>query len=369
MYSIEMIDRFDQFTKLEESWNKLISTGSNEVPFTTFEWFYSWWKAFGEKNNMLILIIKEGDDVVAIAPFMKTSVKLCMIPVSAISFMDSFHAGRMGIIMNADKPEIMRLLLSYLRTHHAAHNVLLFNPIEKNSLTDRIIKTALNRENFMLKEAKSDFSPYIPISGTWEQYLGGRSRNFRHKLNRISNLFIKTGGYEIVLSTTPAGLDDVFDISRRTWKYGEKTAIANNPLNMRFYRILAQTMAEKNWLKIWVLKLRGKPIAFQYALDYKNRIFGLKIGFDQAYEKLSPSKFLAKHIIQYCFEKGYAEFDMIGKNDSYKMDWTNSIREHYKYIIFNDNIFGKALHSLTTKIIPGIKSILSPSEQRATDGS
>jgi CelD/BcsL family acetyltransferase involved in cellulose biosynthesis len=141
-------------------------------------------------------------------------------------------------------------------------------------------------------------------------------------------------------------MEEVVAVSRKSWKFKAHTSILDDEESVRFFTVLAERMASKGWLTIWMLKLDGKPIAYQYALTYKGRVYGLKIDFDDDYRQMAPSKFLQRHIIQQCFSRQMKEFDLLGEKEAYKMDFTTSYREHIKYMVFGNTPCGKALYAL-----------------------
>jgi CelD/BcsL family acetyltransferase involved in cellulose biosynthesis len=136
------------------------------------------------------------------------------------------------------------------------------------------------------------------------------------------------------------------EISRASWKFREKTAIVNSDEKSRFFKELTEMLAASGWLNIWILTIADKPAAFAYNVRYKNRIYAMEIGYSDAHAQLSPSEFLNTEAIKECFDTGVTEYDWLGDALPFKMKWTSLTREHSKYWIFNNTVYGKLLYGV-----------------------
>ncbi len=362
MYTIDTIDSIEKFRALKDIWNAALAKSTMDMPFMTHEWFSCWWSVYGGGNTLMILVVREKGEIVAIAPFMKTQVHLCGFPASAITFIDEQHAGRMGIIFVKQDHALMGEILRFLGKNAPLHSLLLFTGVEKGSLTDLYLKPLLMADYPLYKEIPHELSPFVSVKGSWESFLSHKSKPFRLKLNHQRNVLHRQGTCEIETFTherIEKAIDEVLFIERRSWKYRNHSAIAGNNRKTEFYGAIAREFAQKRWLMLSLLKLEGRPIAYLFNLAYKNRIYGLKSGYDIRYHKFSPGKYLLQHYVKYCFDNRYIEYDMLGRNEPYKMEWATECRTHSKYMIFNRTFYARALHSVVTKIVPRMRNLFS----------
>lgn len=79
--------------------------------------------------------------------------------------------------------------------------------------------------------------------------------------------------------------------------------------------------------------------------------------FDLTYGNYSLSRILLHNLLQQSFEKHYEEFDFLGGDDMYKYDWTNSYRQVYGISVYPNNMRGKLLALVYTRVIPTIKGL------------
>lgn len=359
---IEAVESYEDFLKLEFVWNGVLAKANVDFPFLTFEWISCWWKSFGEGSKLLIILVREADEIIGIAPLMKTTIKHRGVPVKAITFIANHHSNRSGLILISNKKEMIRLMLEYIFNSNEDFALLWLDFIESNSETDRILKEALISKQIKYTRLTSYQSPYIPVREEWNEYLKGRSKNFRHKINRIRNAFNRHDSYVIKQFSNDGisgAVKDVLTISEKTWKFKTKTAISSKRETVNFYSLLANIASLKGWLKIWILELNKKPIAFAYNLEYLNKTFSLKIGYDEEYAQIAPSEFLFFFAIKNSFDNNLKEYDWLGENLPFKMKWTSLCREHCRYLIYNNNVLGNFLCILELKIVPIFKRLFN----------
>ena len=79
------INHFKDFISLKNTWDMLLEHSSNEV-FSTWEWLSTWWKYFGNNKKLLILLAKENDRIVGIAPLMYSIDRVFGVNQSIIEF-------------------------------------------------------------------------------------------------------------------------------------------------------------------------------------------------------------------------------------------------------------------------------------------
>src|SRR5512133_1949115 len=97
MLEVKAITAYDEFLGLKPFWNGLLAESGNDTPFLTFEWFDHWWKMFGHTARMLVLVVKDSGNMVAIAPLIQKRIFLRGLPMRAIAFMANYYSPRTGM--------------------------------------------------------------------------------------------------------------------------------------------------------------------------------------------------------------------------------------------------------------------------------
>ena len=92
------------------------------------------------------------------------------------------------------------------------------------------------------------------------------------------------------------GLDSLltegFAIESAGWKAAGGTAIVSRAETEGFYREVAAWAAQRGWLRLAFLRLDGRALAFEFAIEEGGVYYALKSGFDPAYRAFSPGTLL-----------------------------------------------------------------------------
>jgi hypothetical protein len=291
---------------------------------------------------------------------MKHKIKFRGLPVLAISLVTNEQTNKSAFIILKNEKAVVESILEYLMNSEKGHSVYNFEFIPEKSVTDIVLSNVLNGKNFKYLRRLVIQSPYLSCKGGWDEYFTSRSRRFKKKINYLNNLF-KNNSSQIVVYKNDGldkGIEEMINISKNTWKYEKNTAIASDSKNSLFYKLLAKAAENKGWLDFSILRLNGIPVAFEFNLAYKKTFYAVKTGFNAKFSRFSPSNFLAFHVIKKCFNDGFQEYDLLGNNDQYKMEWTSSIRRHYQYLIFNGNLRSRFAFIIESAIVPFLKKCI-----------
>src|SRR5690349_1080294 len=66
----EWITAESDFWALESSWRTLAERSSAATVFQSWEWVSAWWRAFGHGHSLRVVVVRQGDRLLAAAPMM-----------------------------------------------------------------------------------------------------------------------------------------------------------------------------------------------------------------------------------------------------------------------------------------------------------
>ena len=84
---------------------------------------------------------------------------------------------------------------------------------------------------------------------------------------------------------------------------------------------MLQRAAQLGWLHICFLKVGTVRIAVRISLVYRNKLFMLKSGYDEAFHRYSPGQVLTEHLLREAWEKKWDEVDFLGEEERWKLSW------------------------------------------------
>jgi CelD/BcsL family acetyltransferase involved in cellulose biosynthesis len=353
---IEAITDFGAFLDLHDVWDRLVNDAEIDHPFLSHDWIRIWWECFGKGKQLHILLVKNGRKPVALIPLMYSSSRMYGLRVRQLEFFYNSHTPRCDFIISRGTEDIYGSIWRYLREIGDTWDIVKLPQLPADSQTVRILREMARKDDLPAGCWPSAESPYLTLTGTWDDYFGGLNRkhrsNIRNRLGRLQKLGnvereVVSTGSEIALSLE-AGLD----IEAMAWKGRAGTAILCHPDLLAFYQKIALKAAEKGWLRLNFLTLDGRKIAFDFSLLYKKNIYLLKPGYDPEFAPMSPYNSLCYLTLKDAFESGVSEYDFLGMKDDWKLNWTGATRPHVWMYIFSDRLRTSLLHYAKFRLLP-----------------
>jgi CelD/BcsL family acetyltransferase involved in cellulose biosynthesis len=181
-------------------------------------------------------------------------------------------------------------------------------------------------------------APYVPVHGSFEEYMSGLERKFRKEIGRLWRRLEDRGEARVSYEDGGEGLDALlgegFRLEGSGWKERAGTAIRSDPDREAFYTAVARWAADRGWLRLAFLRLDGRAIAFDMCLEQGGAVYVLKGGFDVEERRLGPGTLLTHDGIRRAFELGLSSYELLGQADDYKRSWTALTRERVRFQAF-----------------------------------
>lgn len=359
---IKIIQNHKEFFELRDEWNALLEMSKeNDNVFLRHEWFDVWWQAFGAEKQMFILLYCDKEELLGIAPLMIFRDRYKTIPYKRLGFIEDANAPSMNFIIERGKEEkVIYAFLKYLLNNkRKTWNVAVLTKIPNTSATAAICQNFFSRYNIRYLLRHGQNSPYISVNQDWETFLKSTSLRFRKQLRNKINRLSASGDVTFELwddiGTDGKYLKDAMNVSSRSWKHREGTSMNSTPGRKKFFKLLSDVASKNGWLRIWLLRLNGNPIAVEYHLEYKGKTHAMRGDFDESWDNLSPGSVLEADIIEQCFKNDLSEYDFCGLPFGYKLRWTNILHERSNLLFYNLTPYSVALYA-AQKYFPIIKS-------------
>jgi len=363
MLNVKIISDYQSFAAMKEAWNELVADSWKNYVFFTHEWYDCWWQAFGKNNQLFILAAEDTDcpgKLLAIAPFMTCKTTLRGLPVQTIQFMANDDSPRCDLIVRkkiTDAEQLCESILDAIRSSKIKWDLLFLENIEKDSPYLQAFMKVFDRKGLKHTSQPKISSPWLPIGQNWDAYYGSLSRRLKMTVNNVRNRLQKLGDVVIEELDDADQLTEMSAISKNAWKYLEGKSFLNREDRRNFFILLSQAARAQGWLSLWMLRINGKPVAYEYHLRYDGKEVALLAEFDQEYYKNSPGTFLDFYIIKKLHEIEVTEYDLGGSLDQYKTKWKPNLRNTEDYYVYNSILlyiverwFVSALRSIRQKV-------------------
>ena len=355
----QVVTDYEAFVRLEPEWNNAVRRAQVPHPFLLHEWFRTWWDCFGANRRLHIIVVRDGEEIVAIAPFMTERVHMYGLPVRKVDLLHNDHTPRADVIVIGSPRVAYGAIWNALRSASEQWDVLQLSRLPGDSPTRMAFTSLAHRDEYATGTWRGDVSPYLTLSGTWDSYHASLPAKFRSNLrNRLSRLRAYGEPRLEVLDSPKEVADakeDALRLETSGWKERTQTSIASDPSVQRFYSLLAERAAARGWLRLIFVTVGGGRIATAYGACFDGRLFLFKTGYDPAYASCAPFKILLYLATQRAFADGLREIDLLGDAEPWKLEWTSTSRVHDWLYVFPGTVRARLLHSVKFQVVPELK--------------
>lgn len=350
MLTIEKISKLSELLELKDIWNNLLARNEDyNIPYLTHGWFSTAYEYLDKDKELSVLLIKDENQVIGIAPLLLSREKLLGFPIKRIGFVKNANTPYQDFILTEKKEECFRLILQYLKRNSWPWCIVELHEMRDRSENLKILQKLCDSNNFFFNKTPQSYSWYLSTNSSWEEGLGKIKpkvrKEFRRKIKRLEGL----GQLNIQVVTEIADikrhLEVYLDFHARTWKGRES--------NPEFYFKIAEYFAKKSNLLLYALLLNNQPIAYLYSIKSYKTLFGLKTTYNPSYYAFSPGIALFYQSIEKMFhDRDIVEFDIGRGDERFKSEWTSLAYEQFSIILGRKDILNSIYFFSKFKIAP-----------------
>jgi len=362
---VTLIKDEEDFLLLRSVWNELLQKSIANNIFLTWEWLYSWWQSYKKPDwELYILLIKKDNLLIGIAPFYLSTTRTAKIfAVKELNLLGygSYDSEYLDVISETGKEDIFfEVLFNYLKENKEQWDTLALNEIPENSNSHTLIAKYSGRDGYRVISKKRECA-YVTLPETWEGYLASMHYNFRKKLRHFMKRLEKSHSVEFTQCPTKENLslelESLFALHQKHWEGEFHEGSFSNVQRKKFYHDMANYFLEKNWLRLYSLKVDGQFTAHQYCFEYNNKVFSLQDGFDPDWGDKRVARILRGYVLRDLIGRGVKEYDFLGELSEYKKKWEAKGKYSINTLIIRKN-YRTLLHVRIPATIKKIRGVI-----------
>jgi CelD/BcsL family acetyltransferase involved in cellulose biosynthesis len=196
----------------------------------------------------------------------------------------------------------------------------------------------------------SDSSPYLTLTGSFEQLVAGQNKKSRYKLRKRQEDHAFAEGWHLEWFVAPNDVERLLGamlhIESRSWKADAGSSIEAAGSEHTYHRELLPFLARTGMLHAAVLYRHDAPVAYSLCCLFAGWFGHLKTSFDQAFGNSSPGSYVIDASIERAIAVGAREFDFLGAAAPHKLAWTDTVREHVNVYLFAPRALPQAIGAL-----------------------
>jgi len=357
--TISTFETVEQVESVVPSWNELLKNVPEATTFSTWEWLLPWWRAFG-KGQLVVVGFYSGFELVGLAPLCITESTLRFgIRMKVVRLLGdgSGDSDNLEVLARPGWEEkVSRSLLIFLESSRSKWDVVELNVMPAQSSVARRLTSDLNRRGWMsMTRSKPASAIHLPAS--WPAYLQQLSSEDRNNLARYRKRLEKRYASRFYKVTTQPEVDRclpaMFELHQQRWQRRGESGTFADPARRQLYADISRIFLERGWLELWALDLNERPVAVQFAFRYRDQVFQLQEGFDEAYHSDRVGTLLRAHVLERLIAQGVTTYDFLGGEPGYKARWAAKPAEYMNLHIARRRTFGGLYLSIMKNAVNG----------------
>ncbi len=170
---------------------------------------------------------------------------------------------------------------------------------------------------------ETDRSPFLPLPGSFDRYLGQLGKKERHELRRkLRRAAEAEPGLSFRETGSPEELarDLSSFVALHRASHPEKSEFMDDRM-AGFFRDLAHRFLSAGWLRLSFLRGSGGDVASAFQIEHNGVLLLYNSGFDPDAAGVSPGLVLLARCIEGAIGRGLSEFDFLRGTERYKYDF------------------------------------------------
>jgi hypothetical protein len=203
---------------------------------------------------------------------------------------------------------------------------------------ERTLHSVATKKSYAVIE-NTTVSQWIPIVSSWETYQSQLKSSERCRLRRFRKRLEEKGTVELEIHTEDSAdlrhaLDEAFRIEASGWKAKLGTAVLVNKELEAFFTGYISAATRSGLVRLFLLKVNGAAIAMILGVEFAQRFWILKIGYDESWASFAPGILLHHESIRWEFERQLKGYEFLGTAEAWMDLWTKSVHRYKTYRLF-----------------------------------
>jgi CelD/BcsL family acetyltransferase involved in cellulose biosynthesis len=313
---ITIIHDVTEFAEIERGWERLERKAS--TPMQTALWSRTAAEALYRPRRLKVVVLGDLDEPRAITPLARAGVRAALIGAPEL--------GEPADLLSSDEQAVgeMARALANLKLP------LLLSRLPGGSPSVAALRTAHRRRaGVVVREVPG--APTMPLSPDWAAPEGRLSKRRASDMRRARRRAEAFGAVSFeVLSPTPAELEPLLQEAVETeaagWKSRQGSALKADARRLRFYTGYARGASARDELRLSFMRIDGRAVAMQLAVEWRDRLWLLKIGYDEDFGRCSPGMLLMLESARWAANRGLRSVELLGTPAPWTDMWTEEVR-------------------------------------------
>lgn len=337
---IRVAESRDSVPLSQSQWNGLVAQSPTRTAFQTYEWFDTWWAAFGSRHRLFFLSAERAGAIIGFASMMVVRGPLGL---RQLEFTGTPNADYQDFVLGSDAKDVIPAFVSFLSRERRHWDMIVLRNMPTTSPTVAALNVACAALGLRIMDIERQPCPALVVRGRERE---ARQRVDRYSIRRALRKLQARG------PTRFRVLDDIESIDRNLevffrqhelrWQRTRTPSPFHDSEFRGWYRELAHAAHRAGWLHFSVLECGGVPAAFHFGFNHGGVLSWYKPSYAPEFARESPGTTLIHHLIEDVVARDLSELDFAEGMEPFKERFSNTWRECLNLRIFSKGFFGMA---------------------------
>jgi CelD/BcsL family acetyltransferase involved in cellulose biosynthesis len=328
---VRVIDVAGELSEIESTWDSISAPWAS--PAQSYDYIRTCVDIFGLTDRLTVLVVTNGV-CAAIAPLYRSNAsgRLELVGERQLHEATDFRYSR-----GEEVDALARAIV-------ALGAPLRLGQVPQGSPVIPALRTAYRNRGLVVARPAAG-CPGIALDERWaepELQLNSGRRSDLRRARRIAD-GLGTVRFDVCPpdpATMEALLAEAFAVEAKGWKARQGSALAVDAKMGEFYRRYASAACRKGVLRLCFMRIDGRAIAMQLAIEAGRRFWLLKIGYDEEFKRCSPGTLLTAETIRYAASTGLSSYEFLGVDEEWIHLWKPEARECVRLQAYPANLRG-----------------------------
>ncbi|MGP3990977.1 GNAT family N-acetyltransferase [Streptomyces sp. 3N207] len=316
----------EQFAALAADWDGLRARNRSATPFQSHAWLWSWWRSYGRRGRLRVVLVRENGRLVAAAPLM-----LVHRPLPALVTLGGTISDYQDVLLDDSCPRAAGALARalYAATRSA---VLDLREVRPGGAAERLYAAWPGVSRCLADSACLEL-PGIPMVEMLRRLPPAGAKRTRRKLRRIEELGIEA--HEVTGERVPDAVRTMLRLHERQWR---GRGVTPEHLRSRFGAHLVRSveaLVAGGDAAVTEYRIGGLVAACDVAFTSPDLVCGYLFGADPRLreQRVDIATMLLRHDAQYAAATGRGTLSLLRGTEPYKLRWRPVTVVNRRYLL------------------------------------
>ena len=332
---VEVLESAEAFAELAPAWNRLHAEAHAVSVFNSWTWLYEWWRTFGSRRQLRLLVARRGSDVLGVLPLYLERMRMLGLPMQVLRLVGiggETHPDDLGPVLARGVERQAAESLARAALSLPGADLWLFNDVAPGSGFRVALEAAAQELGRPIVVGVPTRIALLELPRTWSQFMQSLGRDARWRLRRSRRRLADRHRARFFVWDDPSRLDAALDrlaeLHRARWAAaGGGSRAFSTAAYLGFHRSIFRSFFPRGWLRLYCLEVDGEIAAMSYCYRFRNRVYLMQSGFDPKLARLAVGRVLLGHALEHAIGERNEAFDFLRGHHRYKEELATGHRE------------------------------------------